>query len=536
MTAVVFLLQLTPWTGIFLMFLLAPFWSIVTVNFGFLFIIFEALALRRISPLWLILPFGWFGGYAATAFLSHQGVAALDAEARAHNARERTAFQSSTQALVFDVDSPDLSAAPDQFARSYRLPVAYGTDRHGKTAAHRASRILTDPLCQTIKADRNHVEAGIFISWFHETARSLPRHIVKGMCAVSMPEDPELPTVFVKTRREKHEDLITPYTLTYVTIYDTNGVAASPVAGHAQPLAWLPMPVMGCGLNSSRPSRDCVTGFWRDHVGFGGQGAYGGATLEVIGEALGLEKTYASERRDEIAATAVPSIEAIVSRRTDLSLKVLDEVIADPKRRITIHDVKGLAERPALLQGRSPAMVEAMGRALANGRASYETARVLQHILAHLPGADFDAIGPALLAVLAPRPSLNDDTVARPLASRLGQLGPSAVPLLERMTFARPKRPFAAAILGLCRAGPQAAPLAERIAQLAPAGNSYDRDLDVAVYVALMRMGRADIVEREKTANTRFTNIRPRIIARAITPTSPPSVCADEGGLPHFPD
>jgi len=33
--------------------------------------------------------------------------------------------------------------------------------------------------------------------------------------------------------------------------------------GHVSPLPWLPMPIMGCGLNSSNPSWDCFAGFQR---------------------------------------------------------------------------------------------------------------------------------------------------------------------------------------------------------------------------------------------------------------------------------
>jgi hypothetical protein len=126
------------------------------------------------------------------------------------------------------------------------------------------------------------------------------------------------------------------------------------------------------------------------------------ATLEAIAEALGLKKAHASERQEEIAATRVPSLEGIV----------------------------------------------------------------LQNLLAHLPAPEFDLIAPALLAVLEAQPSLDDDTVAQSLASRLGRLGTPSIPLLEQMIFSKPKRPFRAAIHGLCRVGAEAAPLAERCARL----------------------------------------------------------------------
>src|SRR5262245_43967592 len=124
LTGAVYLLQVFPPTGLFLMFLVAPYWSIATVNLGFLSIILETVA-GRINPYWLILPCAWFAGYTGAAYMSHRGVAALDADVRAINARQHVAFQPSTQALVFDVNSQDLSGAPEQLVREYSLPVAY---------------------------------------------------------------------------------------------------------------------------------------------------------------------------------------------------------------------------------------------------------------------------------------------------------------------------------------------------------------------------------------------------------------------------
>jgi hypothetical protein len=354
---------------------------------------------------------------------------------------------------------------------------------------------------------------------------------------ISSPEDPDLPAVLVQAKREKHADLILPYTLTRTTIRDPGGAKAELVTGRAEPLPWLPMPYMGCALNSGAPSWDCFAGFWRNKVGLGGPGPYG-STSGVIAQALGLEKAFAAERRDEIAAVQIPSLDNIVGESTERSLKVLDEVIANPARRITVHDLRGLAEQPDLLGDRPARMVEAIRVGLGNGsgkgRGNYETARVLQGILAALPAADFDAIGPELLAVLNAQANLNDDTVEQTLATRLGRFGVAALPVLERMVFSQPKRPFRAAIYGLCRVGAEAEPLAERLASLVPAGERRNKDLETDVYVTLMRMGRGDIVELEKAASDRFANVRDKVIQRDITPASPPSVCTDAHNWPRF--
>lgn len=61
-TAAVFLLQVIPVTGVFLMFALAMFWSIVLINAGMIGMAAEA-ALGRVSRWWLLLPLAFYGGY-----------------------------------------------------------------------------------------------------------------------------------------------------------------------------------------------------------------------------------------------------------------------------------------------------------------------------------------------------------------------------------------------------------------------------------------------------------------------------------------
>ena len=89
--------------------------------------------------------------------------------------------------------------------------------------------------------------------------------------------------------------------------------------------------------------------------------------------------------------------------------------------------------------------------------------------------------------------------------------------------------------MAVCRIGADAAPLAERIAALTTPGDQRPREHDTAVYVALMRMGHADIVEREKTASGRFTRIDKRVLERQIGPASPPSVCMSAHNWPQVP-
>jgi hypothetical protein len=533
LTAFVYALQLFPPSGIFLMLLMAPFWSIFTINLGFITVILEVV-FGRVPVSWLLLPGLWFGGYFATAYLSHSHVATLDAQIRAINAAERIPFDPAKQALVLVPSQNILSHTADNIVREYRIPVAYTMQRDPKGLDHRATRLMANPQCQTIRQDQRYTMARVFAQPIYEEAVEKYRRIPSNICSVSMPEDPVLPTLRVEGKQEKHDDHITPYVLTRMSVYNAEGtLLAQPVSGHANPLSWLPMPILGCGLNSGAAKWQCMTMFWRGNVGLGGRKSYGSAADEVIPEVLGLARASSLARREEIAAVQVSLVTALVDKSARDALSAIDAVIADPTKQIIIHDVSAVRANLALLGDRAPAIVEAIARSLANGRRTYETARVLQDLLAHLPATEFDAVSGALLATLNAQSLLNEATVAGSLANRLGQLGPTALPVLEQLVFSTPKRPVTGAFYGLCRIGAAAAHRAELIAELASDG--LHRERDTAIYVALRRMGRDDIIARERATGTRFKNIDTRLDERTIAPDSPPNVCTDERGFPRLP-
>lgn len=533
-TAIVFALQLFPLTGVFLMFALAPFWSVATINLGFASIIPEVL-FRRISPAWLVLPLVWFGGYAGAAFLSHAKVAALDAEIRAANSAQRFPFDPAQQSLVISAANDyTLSSVASSLVRDYRIPVAYTEQRSNKDAPYRASRLMTDPACQTINRDRRNFAAGVQSNFISTGKNDGHRGKPSGICLVTMPEAPSLPVVRIEGKREKHSDLIAPYELIRATIHDPSGTTLAQVSsGFANPLHWLPMPILGCALNSGSPSWDCMAMFWRTNVGIGGQKTYGHAVDEALPPALGLEKVSPFERRAEIEAASQGKVEAVVEQSANAALATLDAVISDPKKRIIIHDVNDLRENIALFADRVPAMVGAISRALDNGTPTYETARVLQELLAQLPPAEFAALGGRLLDVLRAQKVIDDRTVSDALATRLGELGSPALPVLEKLVFPPAKRPALGAIYGLCRMGPAAASRAEDLVALATDGRR--RDIDSAIFVTLRRLGRDDLIERGRADGTGFSKVPKKLAERAITPESPPSACGNESGYPRVP-
>jgi hypothetical protein len=517
LTGVIFLLQLFPFTGIFLMLLAAPFWSVITVNLGFVSVAIEA-AVGRISRLWLIAPVVWFGGYAIAAQLSERAYQNLDAAIRTANASQTLPFDPARSAVVVKENANDLGSAAPTLVQNYRLPVAYSDHRSSSQRrradalspldpSFRAYRIGDAETCRSIRSDPRLRAAS---AWAHTipdgsgVRGSRKGQPASGLCSYALPEEPSLPITGVAAKGERLRGWLLQGKVVRVTITAPDGDRIELRSGQAAPLQWFPMPVMGCALNSGAPSWDCFARFMsQSSRGLGGKGAWGGATIQVIAGALALEAASPATRREDLAASSPAAVSGVLSRHESGALANLERVLADPSLKATVHDLAGLVERPHLLAPRADAMLEAMSAALAHGRGSSETARNLQRLIAALPEADFRRVGDTLVRRLEdgrpvpdPRsPRQVKERIDGTLASRLGDLGEIALPTLERLAFEVGGEGVGPAILGLCRMGERAASLAPRLAEFSRAAGKSRGDWRPAAYVTLVRWGLTDTAE-----------------------------------------
>jgi hypothetical protein len=519
LTGVIFLLQAFPWTGIFLMFLLAPFWSVVTVNLGFISLAIEAL-IGKTSRLWLLAPVIWFGGYALFTFESHRAIDQVDREIRQHNLGQSVAFAPADQALVFADENGDLSGAPSTFINRNGLLVAFVENRREvqrklrvgevpkvEVAQHFATRLGAGEVCSRFKSDKRLNAAGVYVSYIVPARAGLEMRKVagadqRGLCTYRVPEDPMLPIVRVAAKSSVKKHWTHSATTTDVTISAPDGRQVNLKAGHGAAYTWLPMPVAGCWLNSGAPSWNCEVGFMKDRArGLGAEGLYGSATLAVLTAALKLEERPATERIGEIEAVGAIPIETALAKIEARAVANLDLVLTEPQLKANYDDFKGLIERPDILAPRAEAMILAMSGALDAGNGQSETVRQVQRLIAALAQPDFARVGPALVEALErervvpksrkkPRP-LDIDPA---LLVRLGDLGEVGLPVLEPRALGAGEKASADAILGLCRAGPVAAHLADPLA-LAIEAVRLGQDAHRAGVVALLRFGRVDLVE-----------------------------------------
>src|SRR5207302_6578315 len=129
------------------------------------------------------------------------------------------------------------------------------------------------------------------------------------------------------------------------------------------------------------------------------------------------------------------------------------------------------------------------------------------------------------------------------LIYRLADLGPAALPLLERIYQQDTRNDSLAGIVALCRMGAPAADLTEKISASEFSNNErgYDVEMREAMILALMRQGRGDVADarrqqheqwaaavlRDKIATVAVVGWSAQFEARrrTMTPSSSPDAC-----------
>jgi len=345
-TAVIFALQAIPVTGIFLMFAGAFFWSIALVNLGFLGLTFEA-GVGRVSRWWLVLPALWFGGYALLYGTERIIRQELSDEIVAHNETLDIPFDPSAESLVF-LDERDLT----WLVAHYDVPVAYYQAKRAVGAKHIATRRIGQSACKEIRSDETFEAAGIRVHWPYGRSRGQPLDF----CILKLPEDPDLPVLEVSSQDAEDAIFTLPVNRTDATITVPDGNQYLVKDGSSRLLTFFPQPVLGCALDSSRPSWPCFAGFRRErgrslrkNVN---EGELWGA---AVPSALGMPRKRMTSLSGLDAKAAMQLAEQAKQRIVNVELGELDLILDDMKARIRSVpfrslrgriDVSALASRP----------------------------------------------------------------------------------------------------------------------------------------------------------------------------------------------
>jgi len=348
-----------------------------------------------------------------------------------------------------------------------------------------------------------------------------------------------------------------PVTRVTTTVRVPDGRRYQLLGGVAAPLGWIPMPAMGCGLNSGAAKWQCGVGFLRR--GFtpivSGETRYNRDSI-TLARALGLKPMVVADRTGGDAALARARIADVEERALARQLEAVDRMIADPVAKVDDWQTGVLVNRPEILATRADAIMMGLERAAAvdagDVHKARESGRILARLIAQVSADRFVKYGPRLLdlyqAHFEPEMTVADRTESHwlwesePLIRRLGDLGPQAlfVVLDPRASLSRVNR---AGIEAICRIGAagrtESGPVLLGLwGKLTP----FDRDERRALFVAMRRVGIAPPAIIESDAE-RTRRERSNAFGRAVkhqgtpmeelvnvwgdvTPASPPRVCS----------
>jgi hypothetical protein len=377
-TIVVYLLQRFPLTGIFLMVVGAAFWSVILINLGVIGVGYEALT-GRVSRLWLVVPLLYFGGYYWVYFRNQTALAALRAEYAQFNHGKTLPFDPAAQDLVLD-DKQGSMLSTNSFVPYYGLGRAF--DSKG-----RMSLIGDSEACALLRGNDVYRSAGIYSFGLKSAKAKGARRGPSGFCSITAPGQPDRPIVRVAGESSNSSHSWMPVTTETFRIRDeASGTEIVVKSGRAGPLKILPMPVMGCALNSGAPSWDCFHGFMRDDwtpVAPPDQ-KYGGGTA-VVAAALGLAKT-----QDFAAIATGPERFRAIGDAADAKLvakeiAILERMLANPTEHLRDGWFHHLPNRAEVVAPYADRIFAALGTLQGSDSKVSETGRNLWRLAAALP-------------------------------------------------------------------------------------------------------------------------------------------------------
>ncbi|MEM1047782.1 MAG: hypothetical protein AAGL24_16615 [Pseudomonadota bacterium] len=526
-TAAVFVLQLLPLTGVFLMFMLAAYWSVLLINAGMIGVAVEA-AIGRVSRWWLVLPLLFYGGYWAAVTMDHIALRSVASEYQAANARVTIPFDPDNHSLVFD-DHDDT----EWLIRNYDLPVAYNFNRNFPEE-HRSHRLVDTSTCNKIRGIRGAYAARVRASVFYEGEDSLGRKPEERFCILSMPERPNHPVLRVSEHEEKEYKNRLPINRLTTSITMPDGQHFELSGGFAAPLSWFPRPVMGCGLNSAAAKWECAAQFWRK----GFTPIIEGDTrfrrdAALLAHALGLNSISLADRDGADQNLVLARAAAITDTTLARQLADIDAILADRPDDVVDWDVDVVVRRPETLTPRAHAIVAGLERAAANteedGRQVRRGGKILARLVASLRDEEFLEFGSRILAVYGEADREHWLWDVRVLMPRLGDLGMEALPVLVdgRALDRSSSRP---AIEGICRVGVPGRAMAGPVLLdiWTKSRDSADLRKRTWLYVTMRRLGMSPPPLLEDERN-QFDRLQDKW--GDVSPQSQSSVCAFRSDL-----
>lgn len=456
---IVFLLQLFPYTGVFLMMVAAPFWSVVLINGGFVAMAYDAWS-GRAPVIFFLGPFIWFGGYGLFALKTNLDIEEAPPAIRIGGAPLLVTGNYAQETIADLLKNYGLSAAYTKEPRAQSLHTVY--------------RLTDGPSCNKIK---------------NQPGLSKERQYSPTACVFGAPAEPPQNIVQLDAEQNKTR----PFSAEkYHRVYEITGTG-EPIritSSGRERYPWFPIPVMGCTLISSGPSWECVADFMRD--GFGRNENIRSMSSR-LGAALGLREIKA------VGAAFDPEFYSPPPPTPEAAKKLAEQKAAQDLRS---RNPTVLQQPAALAREADPIIALAKERIGQMTSERNEGAVIPTQMIARMDDAGFRRAAGEIVPLLLENRHTTAKSAHEDFWLRLADLGPEALPLFERVTFngeggflfGTSRRYQLAPLRGLCRMGPAAAPLADDIAAVLEYGANYWSTQDRAAITALVRMGRTDLV------------------------------------------
>lgn len=387
---VVLALQLFPPTGVILMMLAAPAWAVLLLNLPMAALAIEAIR-RRETRIWLIAPILWFGGYALFVAVDHIGGAVSRHRAEASNAAARVPFDPRRQALLILGDHGevlDMDNRAKWFAANTNAPVVYLKDQTFKALPYAGFRMVGINHCKREAEVSRDVEVGIQ-SWFlwlprPEKVPLWERRSDPRLCVWSAPEAIQLPITTVTFERPK--DGWSSVRITIVTPEGHREVLSG--RNENAPWPWIPLPILGCGLNDQAGAWQCGFSLMRmPDFSIDKQEKDLAAGSSLAARALGLTVITPDERRAGDGAIVQVIGDRLRGQAAREQLEWLDKALADPAATLPWVHFANLADRPDLYAPRLARVVTLVERGQAQPEYSRprENAKIVFGLIQALP-------------------------------------------------------------------------------------------------------------------------------------------------------
>ncbi len=463
--ALLYGLQAFPGTGVFLMFVLAPVWNGMIVIAGLIGLLVEVPLRRhfqpenRVSLFWLAAPLAFFGWYWISVFSNHNTFDRLRSEYIASNDSVAIQFDPEKQSLVFATEDRGFA---EKFVKDYGLAVAY-YQNDDDPAGYVSIRLIEREFCEVVSNDAAASAASIETISINDGNRMGKQRAEYSSCLLRLPELPAEPIVTVAAAETETSVNGLPVKQTETSITTPHGTTHVLRSGFAAPYPWFPFLVMGCALNSARPSWECFKGLQRDRLSI----IPGAPRFErddgILAKTLRLQVVQSHQRNITSSNVASSKIQQAQELRLKTELSNLETAISDPSAPMTLDVFSLLELRPDVLTSNAGRIVAGLQRAAVRTKHPKKHRRVgrsLAQLFARLPIAERQRYGQAIIGLYenADKDSWLWDSA--PLLRVLGDFGPRSIPILLAPR-ASAKRLNGAAVEGLCRAGADAKPAAD---------------------------------------------------------------------------